>query len=130
MNRFLFDKHQTCALINRRLFNKPRFCDLIDRRLFDNPQTCDLADRQLFDKPQTRVLINRRLFASGEAARSVSRGCLIAGIRERVGLHCGWLATGCLYGEGGACWGKTRLRASVSPLWPICAHKESPPNEG
>ena len=55
---------------------------------------------------------------------------MIAGIRERVGQHRGWPDTGRLYGEGGACWGKTRLRASVSPLWPICAHKESPPNEG
>ena len=99
--RHLFDNLQTCNLIDRRLFDKPHTCNLVDRCLFGKPQTCDLVSRRLFDKPQTRALINRRLFASGEAARSVSRGCLIAGIRERVGQHRRWLATGRLYGEGG-----------------------------
>lgn len=130
IERRLFDKPQTCNLADRRLLDKPRNYDLADRRLLDKPRNCDLVDRRLFDKPQTCALINRCLFACGEAARSVSRGCLIAGIRERVGLHRGWPATDRLYGEGGACWGKTRLRASASPSVPICAHKESPPNEG
>ena len=144
VDRCLFDKPQTCNLVDRRLFDKPRNCDLVDRRLFDKLKTCDLvdrrlfdkyytcnlADRRLFDKPRTRALINRCLFACGEFARSVSRGCLIAGIRERVGLHRGWPATGRLYGEGGACWGKTRLRVSVSPSGRSVRIKKVPRTQG
>jgi len=101
INRCLFDKHQTCDLADRFLFDKSQTCTLIDGRLFDKYRICALTDRRLFDKYQTCTLIDRRLFACGEAARSVSRDCLIAGIRERVGQHRRWLATGRLYGEGG-----------------------------
>ena len=111
----LFDKPHTCNLSDRRLFDKHQTCNLVDRRLFDKHQTCDLIDRCLFDKPRTRALINRCLFACGEAARSVSRGCLIAGIRERVGLHCGWPATGRLYGKGGT-FGAGKETLSLLPL--------------
>ena len=115
-DRRLSDKLQTCDLIDRYLFDKHQTCNLVGRCLFDKHQTYYLIDRFLFDKPRTRALINRCLFACGEFARSISRGCLIVGIRERVGLHRGWPATGRLCGKGGVCWGKTRLRASASPL--------------
>ena len=115
IDRRLFDNPQNCDLIDRRLFDKPRTCALIDRRLFDKPQNCDLIDGRLFDKYRTCALINRCLFACGEAARSVSRGCLIVGIRERVGLHRGWPATGRLYGEGGT-FGAGKERLSLLPL--------------
>ena len=99
VDRRLFDNPQTCDLADGRLFDKPRTRALIDRRLFDKHYTCNLADRYLFDKPRTRALIYRCLFASGEAARSVSRGLFDSGHQR-------------------ASWATSRMaRHHRSPLW-------------